>query len=184
MANTNEHVNGLQHNLKRIYTDIAELMEREMDQRRAAQRAAAAGGEKLKAGDYVFYKLPPRNVRAHTGQSFRLSARSYPKVYRVRRMAGPQGAVLEDPDTGRDDIGFAQPIHVEHLTPFEFCELDEPYQTTDGKPPRLEMKETDGAWKLNDVVAQTVTGAVRLLSPIDGATKVVDLVREECRWVG
>ena len=155
-----------------------------MDQRRTAQRAAAAGGEKLKAGDYVFYKLPPRNVRAHTGQSFRLSARSYPKVYRVRRMAGPQGAVLEDPDTGSDDIGFAQPIHVEHLTPFELCELDEPYQTTDGKPPRLEMKETDGAWKLYDVVAQTATGAVRLLSPTDGATKVVDLAREEYRWVG
>ena len=96
--------------------------------------------------------------------------------------------MLEDPDTGSDDIGFAQPIHVEHLTPFELCELDEPYQTTDGKPPRLEMKETDGAWKLYDVVAQTATGAVRLLSallsPTDGATKVVDLAREEYRWVG
>ena len=46
------------------------------------------------------------------------------------------------------------------------------------------MKETDGAGKLYDVVAQTATGAVRLLSPTDGATKVVDLAREEYRWVG
>ena len=37
----------------------------------------------------------------------------------MKKLVGPATAVLENPDTGNTDLGFAQPVAVERLVPFD-----------------------------------------------------------------
>ena len=97
----------------------------------------------------------------------------------MKKLVGPATAVLENPDTGNSDLGFAQPVAVERLVPFDLQQLEEPLA---GRQPTLEIRTGAGdAWRAATIVAQLATGAVRLRFA-DEEEAIVDLANEEYRW--
>ena len=147
----------------------------------ARHSGAKSSSEVIAVGDYVFVERPPllfRNAEQE-GASRRLLPRADPNLYRVVKVFDST-VVVCDPDTGNTELGFAQPVHISRLRPFELCELESPLDTA---PPRLRIRKQDGSWISGAVITQSATGSVRVR--FDNRTeRVIDLSREEYQWLG
>ena len=130
-------------------------------------------------GDLVLLKRVPAAVAAESGTSRRLLARADPNVYVIHRVLSPQTVILADPDTGETDFSFGQPVSTSRLIPFDRGDLEEPFEAG---ALHLEILRGDERWSKAEVRQQSATGAVRLKFA-DGREEVVDLSREEYRWL-
>jgi hypothetical protein len=137
----------------------------------------------LKEGSFCFLAAPPKNLAKSQGGTIsrRLQARCYTTLYRVRQIIPPSSVVLEDPDSGSADLGFAQPVALERVVPFKLQHLERALPDT--RQPRLELRTGHASWEECLVVGQSATGKVRLRRCYDATEFVTDLSQEEYRWV-
>ncbi len=114
--------------------------------------------------------------------SRRLVPKCSPTLYRVYKVVSAQAVILADPDTGSTNLGFAQPIAVSRLVPFDLMDLEAPISVN---PSKIEIL-LDQTWVKAQIVAQNATGAVRLRldDPAAGQENelVVHLERHEYRY--
>ena len=87
--------------------------------------------------------------------SDRLLPRASSTLYRIKKQDGPNVVVLAGLGTGSSEFGFAQPVAIGRLVPYDLCELEE---TIAGALPRLGLYRS-GGWQVGGVRVQIATGA-------------------------
>ena len=121
----------------------------------------------------------PAALQKDTTVSRRLLPKADPRLFTIHKMVSPQACVIADPDTGSTELGFAQPVAVSRLIPFDLHELQAPIESD--TPLVLEILEGT-TWTKAEITKQNATGAVKLKFE-DGSEKLVHLEREEYRWI-
>ena len=140
----------------------------------------AKPGHVFSVVDQVFLKRPPTASQS-SSVSQRLLPRADPQLYEIAKVISPQTVVLRHPDTGSTQLGFGQPVSTARLIPFDLPYLEAPIDPT--RPLRLEVQR-DGEWHPGRLVAQSATGAVRIVFDNDPRQDhIVNLEKEEYRWL-
>ena len=92
------------------------------------------------------------------------------------------GQVVLENEEGCTDLGFAQPVHISRLIPFDLACLE---TSIGNEKLRLELIRPDGSAIPATVTSQTASGLVRLAfdtyADMDG---LYDLTLHEYRWLG
>jgi hypothetical protein len=172
------YVSALKDNLKNIYDVIKTAQDAALET--AKHSGLKSSSEVISVGDYVFIERPPLLFRQgeQEGASRRLLPKADPTLYRVVKVFDST-VVVCDPTTGSTELGFAQPVHISRLRPFELCELESP---VDMVPPKIRIRSRDGQWKHGVVETQSSTGTVRIKFS-DNSERVIDLSAEEYQWL-
>ena len=107
-------------------------------------------------------------------------SRADTQLYEIAKVISPQTVVLGHPDTGSTQLGFGQPVSSSRLIPYDLPYIESPIDAH--QPLRLEVLH-QGLWKAGRIVAQSATGAVRIVA--DGEPDkehIMNLEHEEYRW--
>ena len=168
----NELISAMKVIQQQVATAIQEHAEQTMQ-----DRPSTALTPVYVAGDYVLLRRPPPalTTKAERSEGIVVSKRLLPlcepKVYRVRRVERTR-CYLEDADTGLDSgITFPQPVQMNRLVHFDMSERDNPVDSPQDLT--LVMRDRNGINHPGRVVAQTITGKVRVTfdEPIPGELK-------------
>ena len=184
MLDPGHYVKDLVEHLETTHKTVANELKAQHDEEAHARALQEAGERAFQAGDIVFLRAPPqlvaRAVGAVDGTSTRLLPRFRPQIFKIHKMAGPQSAILADPDSGSTTLGFSQPVHVSRLRLFDLAELDVPI-----KDESLQLELMRGSsWVKADIVSQSATGRVEVVfADTPNESTWLDLASEEYRWL-
>ena len=177
------YVAMLHDNLKHIHECIKEQLEADIEDKHAKAEREGVPQVPLRVGDMVFLKRPPAAlVPGDTigTVSRRLLPKASPQLYRVHKVVSAQAVILEDPDTFSTNLGFAQPVSIRRLVPFDMQDLEAPV----GDQQELGLELWNGSsWRRGCVVRQNATGTVRIRWEDDGSETQHKLENEEYRWI-
>ena len=113
-------------NLEQVHAAVREQLEAEIESKHAKAERDGAPEIPVKVGDMVFIARPLPGLQDGEKVSKRLLPKASPVLYRVQKLVAAQAVILENPDTQSTDLGFAQPVSVSRLVPFDMQELEAP----------------------------------------------------------
>ena len=177
------YVTGLRDNLKHIHDNISLQLRADLAVRQSRAEKEAKPGHIFNVGDKVFLKRPPAALQpsARSTTSKRLLSRADTQLYEIAKVISPQTVVLRHPDTKSTQLGFGQPVSTARLIPYDLPFLESPIDAH--QPLRLEVL-CQGSWKAGRIVAQSATGAVRIVYDDEPTSEhMINLECEEYRWI-
>ena len=176
-TSTEDYVNDLISYLKRVHRFVDEQHRQHRERTQEAILRQLGPGHSIQIGDYVLFK----ENRTSEGISQRFTQRWRKDVFQVYDIiaGGPgvpvRSCILCDPSTGSRELGFSQPVSIDHVYPVELLPTARP---TEQGLTRIKIND-----KYGTITNQCVDGRVYITFDGQQSPELFDLARTDYQWV-
>ena len=173
------YVSELVEYLKYVHKHVDERCRTAREARERAKLREHGVGEHLQEGEYCLVQKPPeKNLSA------RFQQKHYDEVFQVVTAHGEGSAAkaytLCNSQGQRDNLGFAQPVAAERLTPVDILPMSAPAEDVNT---RISLQQA-GTRREATIVSQRLDGVVYVTFDDDPEIEVpVDLTRAHYHWL-
>ncbi len=185
-----EHVRDLCKYLERTQSNVAIQLSAEYEKTKARNERQSKVSFQPDVGDIALLRRPPTMLLRRDGDSgekshvsARLQLLTASKPFKVKKKVGSKSYILADVDTGSSELGFAQPVALERLVPFEMAQLEAPLNAAEELWIDIKSNITGRAdrWLIRQIIGQSATGLVRVRSINHKEEEMIDLADYEWR---
>ena len=150
---------------------------------RVVQQEKTRRTSMLSVGEFVLVLRPEFITDTHRpgAISKKLLHRTYDIVYQVYHKLNENSFIVKAAGTGEDPVGFANPVNINRLIRATTWQVKEPENVTEK---RLEiLQEDETTWRSATVCGYGYDTSIRIKYDGQDEENMVDLAKEQYRWI-
>ena len=162
---------------------FARSWQQEIKENRETQQKRMRRTSTLNVGDFVLVLRPEFITDTHRPGpiSKELLHRTYDVVYQVHHKLNENSFIVKAAGTAADPIGFSNPVNIARLVRASTWHVKEPENVTEK---RLEiLQEDEVTWRAAQLKGYGYDTSVRLQYDGQDEEELVDLAKEQYRWI-